>query len=160
MSVFKFILTGLLLCLTMPFSASTQTYHDDSLVVAEILSGNQIENLAPEVKTWADVYSPGWESTQFNSTSILSFRKVSGSFCIIQNPQNGKTFQAIFPQSSFADVAIYSLSGRRVMTITKRRYDCGTHAIPIETNLLPRGTYLIQLNAENIGSSTLRFVVD
>jgi Leucine-rich repeat (LRR) protein len=124
------------------------------------LSSNEIVNLPPKVEMWADALSPGWKNTQSYSSASFLYRMISAPFYITRNPHNEDNFQVNFSQSSFANVAIYSLGGRCIMTTEKRRYEPGTRAIPIKTSLLPHGTYIMLLNAGNLGSSTLRFVVD
>lgn len=112
------------------------------------LSGNQIVSLPPAVKKWADTYSPEWASEQ-NVTSVNSSIIKRSENVVSLRLVGGDKLRISSVRPCKVDISIYSLSGRKVMTIANRKIDSGNHEIVVNRELLSRGTYLIRLKEEN-----------
>jgi len=111
------------------------------------LSGNQIAALPPEVKEWADTFSPEWASEQ-NVTSVNRSINMISENAVSLKLVGGDKLRIFSARPCNVNISIYSLSGRKVMTIANRKIDSGNNEIAVNKGLLSRGTYLIRLKEE------------
>ena len=67
------------------------------------------------------------------------------------NPFNAATrIEFDLPRASAAELVIYDLLGREVMTLLSGQFTAGRHSVNVEASLLPSGVYIYRLKTEHM----------
>jgi Leucine-rich repeat (LRR) protein len=125
------------------------------------LSGNRINNVPLDVAQWADTYAPGWKGKQVGSSvdSRRSREKPDAvRMTLAGSSGHSVSIRVKFTETLPAEIALYSLSGRHMMTIAKERFAPGVYQFTPDNSRLPRGTYLVTLRSGNSVLDAAKFV--
>jgi len=92
-----------------------------------------------------------YQTDGFWTVELLDITEIPDEFGIIStypNPFNSQTHLTFnLPEASRIDLALFSLSGRRVMNIESAQKNAGQYTTTIDGALLSSGVYIVQLKA-------------
>jgi Leucine-rich repeat (LRR) protein len=115
------------------------------------LSGNRLANLSDATRQWADALAPEWRSTQKGSSARSG--KVDNKIDIVKMINTGSGsfagIQVRFREPLLAEIILYSLSGRRVTLVIKKRLEPGVYEFSPGKLMLPRGAYVVAVKSGN-----------
>jgi Leucine-rich repeat (LRR) protein len=113
------------------------------------LSGNRIANLSAAAQQWADALAPGWKSKQVGlAVGSMRLENQAGlaRLTIIGSSNHSENVRIRFGSPLMAEIALYSLSGRRLATLARKGFEPGIYHFTPDTRLM-RGGYLIAVRS-------------
>jgi hypothetical protein len=125
------------------------------------LSGNRINAPSLQVLQWANTYAPGWRGKQIGTPVVSGqFGKQSDSprIAITRSLNHSMGIQARFAKSLQAEIGVYSISGRQMIILAKKRFEPGVYNFNPDYSRLPGGTYLVTVKTGNSVVDAVKFI--
>lgn len=95
-----------------------------------------------------------------NDNSEESFGSIMNSIELYPNPANSEAYLTFnMNDDGMADISIYDLSGKRICTVIQSSLNAGAYELPLNTNQLAGGIYLVKISAGN-QNEQLKLVVN